>query len=569
MINNVIQDTNDEGKGKKILIVGGVAGGASCATRARRLSEKAEIVIFERGPDVSFANCGLPYYIGDVIDDEDELIVATQASFKERFNIEVHTESDVIAIDRENRTIQVKDIKTSTTYKERYDALVLAPGATPIHPPLPGIDLPGIFSLRNIPDSRKIRECIDQREVKNAVIVGGGFIGLEMAENLTARGLKVTLIEMERHLMPSLDPEMTVALQTHLTARRVALSLGNRVTGFEQNTDGTLSVNNESGKAFNADMVVLAIGVRPETLLASSAGLEIGEHGGIRVDDRMRTSDRHIWAVGDAVEVKDFITGEWVLVPLAGPANRQGRIAAGTIMGLDYRFRGVQATAVCSVFGMTIASTGTGEKTLKRLAAAGKPVNYYKIYQYPGHHAGFYPGARPITFKLIFSADDGRILGAQAVGMEGIDKRIDVISTAIQHHATVFDLEEAELCYAPQLGSAKDPVNMAGMIGANILRGDAPLARWEDIGNTDALVLDARETFEFDSGHVEASVNIPLEELRGRLSELPRDREIWTYCIAGQQSYYASRVLRLNGFNVRNLFGGLQTYSNMKRFLPL
>jgi len=555
--------------GKKIVIVGGVAGGASCATRARRLSEKEEIMIFERGHNISFANCGLPYYISDVIDDEDELIIATPAFFRDIFNIEVRTESDVIAIDRERKEIHVKDLRTASEYRERYDTLILAPGAVPIRPVLPGIDLPGIFSLRTIPDSHAIRNWIEQKEVTSVVIVGGGFLGLEMAENLTIRGLKVTLIEMQPQVMPNLDPEMTIAIQTHLNTHRVALSLKNQVTGFAQNKDNKLSVSTESGETFTTDMVILAIGVRPEILLARKAGLEIGEHGGIRVNEQMRTSDDDIWAVGDAVEVKDVITGEWTLVQLAGPANRQGRIAAGAILGFDCRFRGVQTTSVCSIFGMTISTTGASEKTLKRLATAGKPINYEKIYLYPGHHVGFYPGAKPITFKLIFSPEDGRILGAQAVGMEGIDKRIDVIATAIQSNATVFDLEEAELGYAPQLGAAKDPVNMAGMIAANILRGDAPIAHWEDINNTDALILDVREPFEFTSGHIEGALNIPLGEIRTRMSELPRDREIWTYCTVGQTSYYATRILRQNGFNARNLFGGLQTNSNMRRFISI
>ncbi|MFC2067405.1 FAD-dependent oxidoreductase [Chloroflexota bacterium] len=567
MTNNAFTYVNEDRK--KIVIIGGVAGGASCATRARRLSEKAEIIIFERGHDISFANCGLPYYISDVIDDEDELIIATPASFKDIFNIEVRTESEVIDIDKERREIQVKDLRTTSTYRERYDALILAPGATPIRPILPGIDLPGVFSLRTIPDSHAIRNWIEQREAKSAVIVGGSFIGLEMAENLTIRGLKVTVIEMQPQVMPNMDPEMTPAIQTHLSTHRVALSLNNQITQFEQNKDSTLSVSTKSGEIFTTDMVFLAIGVKPETILARNAGLEIGKHGGIRVNDQMRTSNEYIWALGDAAEVNDLITSEWTLVQLAGPANRQGRIAAGAILGFDCRFRGVQATSACSIFGMTIATTGASEKTLKHLATIDKPINYEKIYLYPGHHAGFYPGAKPITFKLIFSPEDGRILGAQAIGMEGIDKRIDVIAAALQNKATVFDLEEAELCYAPQLGAAKDPVNMAGMIAANILRGDAPIAHWEDINNTNALILDVREPFEFTSGHIEGALNFPLEEIRTLMFELPHDREIWLYCKVGKQSYYATRILRQNGFNARNLFGGLQTYNNMKRFIPV
>jgi rhodanese-related sulfurtransferase len=369
---------------------------------------------------------------------------------------------------------------------------------------------------------------------------------------------------MQPQVMPNLDPEMTIAIQTHLNTHRVALSLKNQVTGFAQNKDNKLSVSTESGETFTTDMVILAIGVRPEILLARKAGLEIGEHGGIRVNEQMRTSDDAIWAVGDAVEVKDVITGEWTLVQLAGPANRQGRIAAGAILGFDCRFRGVQTTSVCSIFGMTISTTGASEKTLKRLATTGKPINYEKIYLYPGHHIGFYPGAKPITFKLIFSPEDGRILGAQAVGMEGIDKRIDVIAAALQNKATVFDLEEAELCYAPQFGSAKDPVNVAGMIAANALRGDSPLAHWPDIDITQSTLLDVREPDEFRDGHAAGAINIPLGTLRQRISELPRNSEILPYCGVGHRSHYACRILRLNHFKSRNISGGFTSYKAQK-----
>ncbi len=557
--------TNTETSNKRILIVGGVAGGASCATRARRLSEKAEIIIFERGPYASFANCGLPYYIGDIITEEQDLIVATPAFFKDRFNIEVRTQSNVTAIDRVKQEIEVEDLEKSIKYRERFDALVLAPGAAPIRPPLPGIDLPGIYSLRTIPDSRDIRNWIVQSNAKRAVIVGGGFVGLEMAENLVRRGISVTIVEMLNQVMPTLDREMATPIHEHLIKHGISLHLGDAVTGFEQNNDGTLNVNTKSGKTFPADLVILSIGVRPETNLARSAGLEIGEKGGIRVNDRMRTSDDHIWAVGDAVEVRDFISGEWIVVPLAGSANRQGRIAAGTILGRDFTFRGVQATSICGVFGLTIASTGTNEKTLRRLKASGQIVDYEKIYLYPDQHVTYYPGASPISLKLIFSTEDGRVIGAQAVGQEGIDKRIDVISLGIQNKATVFDLEEAELCYAPQYGAAKDPINLAGMIAANFLRGDAPLAHWEDTRHTDALLLDVRSPLEFASGHVDGALNIPLNELRSRMHELSPEREILTYCRQGLRSYYAVRTLGQHGFNARNLSGGINIYNNLRQ----
>ncbi len=411
----------------RIAIVGGVAGGASCAARLRRLSEEAEITIFDRGPFVSFANCGLPYYVGNVIDEEFKLLMATPALFLKRFNIAVRLNCDVLAIDREQREIEVKDLKTGRDFRHGYDALVLSPGASPIRPPLPGIDLPGIFTLRSIPDSRQIRKWITQRGAKKAVVVGGGFIGLEMTENLVRRALAVTLVEMMPQVMPVLDPEITTPLQGELTRNGVNLRLGVAVAGFAPGTNGGLVVQLQDGTSEAADLVLLAIGVRPETTLARDAGLDLGELGGIRVDHQMRTSDPRIWAVGDAIEVKDVVTGRWSLVPLAGPANRQGRIAADVIMGRPVRFRGVQATAICQAFGMTVASTGCSEKALRRLGLWDGPEPCEKIYLHPGHHAGYYPGAMPMTIKLIFRKSDGRILGAQAVGPEGVDKRIDVI----------------------------------------------------------------------------------------------------------------------------------------------
>jgi NADPH-dependent 2,4-dienoyl-CoA reductase/sulfur reductase-like enzyme/rhodanese-related sulfurtransferase len=525
------------------------------------MSEKAEIIIFERGPYVSFANCGLPYYVGDVITDERDLLIATPELFKKRFNIEVRVRSEVRSIDREKHEIEVKNGETGKVYRERYDALVLAPGAAPVRPPISGIDLPGIFSLRTIPDSRQIREQIAARKAKRAVVVGGGFIGLEMTENLVRRGLSVTIIEMLPQVMPPVDPEMTVPIQEHLIANGVSLCLNDAVAGFEQNPgEDTISVIAKSGRRYVCDVVLLAIGVRPETTLAREAGLEIGRLGGIRVDEQMRTSDERIWAVGDAVEVKDFVSGEWSLVPLAGVANRQGRLAADVILGRQARFRGVQGTMVCKVFDITVAATGMSEKSLNRRKLSGREQHYEKIYLHPGHHVNYYPGAKPITMKLIFSTEDGKVLGAQAVGEEGVEKRIDVIAMAIQKGATVFDLEEAELCYAPQFGAAKDPVNIAGMIAANALRGDAPVAHWADAKSPQSYILDVREPQEFALGHVEGAHNIPLNSLRGRMSELPGDREILVYCAVGQRSYYASRALHLNGFSARNISGGMRTY---------
>jgi NADPH-dependent 2,4-dienoyl-CoA reductase/sulfur reductase-like enzyme/rhodanese-related sulfurtransferase len=453
-------------------------------------------------------------------------------------------------------------LRTSSKYREKYDALLLSPGATPIKPLLPGIDLPGIYSLRTIPDSHAIRNWIKDRNAKNAVIVGGGFVGLEMAENLTRRGISVTIIEMQSHVMPSFDYEMTPIIHDHLITNGISLHLEDAVSEFEQNDDRSLMVKTKTGKTFIADIVILAMGVRPETDLAKSAGLKIGEKGGIRVNDTMQTSDHHIWAVGDAIEVRDFITCDWALVPLAGPANRQGRIAAANILGRDMKFRGVQATSICGVLGMTMASTGLNEDTLISLNKNRQNIDYDKVYLYPGNHVGYYPGRSLIAMKMLFSKEDGRVLGAQAVGQQGVDKRIDVIATAIQNNATVFDLEEAELCYAPQYGAAKDPVNLAGMVAANALRGDAPLVHWEDIKNTNAVILDVRTPAEYASNHIDGALNIPLDELRSRMSELPSQKEIWTCCAVGQRSYYATRILRLNGFNAKNLTGGINTFKN-------
>jgi NADPH-dependent 2,4-dienoyl-CoA reductase/sulfur reductase-like enzyme/rhodanese-related sulfurtransferase len=541
---------------KRILIIGGVAGGASCAARARRLEEGAEIIIFERGPHVSFANCGLPYYVGDVIRDESQLLVAGPELFAARFNIAVRVQNEVMKIDRAASVIEVKDLASGKVYREKYDSLVLAPGAVPIRPPLPGIDLPGIFSLRTIPDSRKIRDWIEQQRVRAAIIAGAGFIGLEMAENLAARGIKVTMVEMANQVLPPIDPEMAALIAEHLAAQGVTVSLGDGVAGFEQRAQNRIAVRLNSGVKHETDLVVLAIGVRPESSLARAAGLEIGERGGIRVDAQMRTSDARIWAIGDAVEVRDVITGGWSLVALAGPASRQARVAADAICGRTSTFRGVQGTAICSSFGLAVAMTGATEKSLNRAGI----MDYEKIYLHPRQHANYFPGSKPMHLKLLFRKITGEILGAQGVGEEGVDKRIDLISLAIQKQGTVFDLEEAELCYAPQFGSAKDPINMAGMIAANSLRGDAPVTGWESLTNNGAVLLDVREESEFRHGHVPEATNIPLSRLRQCLQDLPKRQPIKVYCGVGQRAYYASRFLKQKGYRIENLSGGYQTY---------
>jgi NADPH-dependent 2,4-dienoyl-CoA reductase/sulfur reductase-like enzyme/rhodanese-related sulfurtransferase len=559
-------------KNKKLLIVGGVAGGASCAARARRLSENAEIIIFERGPYVSFANCGLPYYVGNVIAREEDLLVTSPQLFRERFNIDVRTEHNVRSISPGDQTVEVEELKTGRLFRESYDALVLSPGSAPIKPNLHGLDLPGIFTLWTIPDTRRIVEWIQDKNVRHATVVGGGFIGLEMTENLKRRGIDVTIIEMQRHVMPALDPEMAEFIHDHLLSHHVDLQLGSPVTRFEQASKQKIRVVIQSGKIITTDMVLLSVGVRPRIELAEAAGLFIGELGGIKVDDQMRTSDRNIWAVGDAVQVTDVVTNIPTMVPLAGPANRQGRIAADVIMGNDlqqHKFRGVQATAVCGILGLTVASTGVTEKFLNRYDPAGKNNPFEKIYLHPDHHAAYYPDAKTITIKLIFSKTDGKILGAQALGLEGVEKRIDVISMAIQKNGTIFDLEEAELCYAPQYGSAKDPVNMAGMIAANILRGYVSVGHWEDLAESDAFILDVRDPDEYEEACVRNAANIPLNSLRQRINELPRNREIWAHCYVGQRSYYASRILAQKNFKVRNISGGFLMYDAVRKTMDL
>jgi NADPH-dependent 2,4-dienoyl-CoA reductase/sulfur reductase-like enzyme/rhodanese-related sulfurtransferase len=540
----------------RVLIVGGVAGGASCAARLRRLDESPEIVVFDRGPFVSFANCGLPFYVGDVIEDERALLMASPDLFRQRFNIRVFTNTEVVRVDRQRRTIAVRELESGQTRVERYDSLVLAPGAAPIRPAVTGISLSGVFSVRNIPDSRAIRSWISARHPRTAVVVGGGFIGLEMAENLARRGLAVTVLEKLPQVMAPLDPEMAAPIHAHLTAEGVALHLSDGLAAIEERPEGGLAVVAESGARLQADLVIVALGVKPDAALAKDAQLAIGARGGIAVDCQMRTSDPHIWAVGDAVEVPDVVMGQDTVLPLAGPANRQGRVAAESIAGRPAAFRGVQATAVVGVLGLTVASTGASEKGLRRAGVS----NFQAVYLHPGHHAGYYPGARPIHLKLIFSTPDGRILGAQAVGCEGVEKRIDVIATAIQFGGTVHQLAEAELCYAPQFGAAKDPVNLAGMLAQNVLNGDMPVADWRAVGDTAALLLDVREPGEFADGHVPNALNIPLSQLRIRHAELPVDRKIWVYCGVGQRAYYAVRFLAQCGYRASNLSGGYATY---------
>jgi NADPH-dependent 2,4-dienoyl-CoA reductase/sulfur reductase-like enzyme/rhodanese-related sulfurtransferase len=537
---------------QRILIVGGVAGGASCAARLRRLDEHAEIHIFEKGPYVSFANCGLPYFVGGVIPSDQDLLVASADLFRDRFAINVHELTEVVSIDREASSIEVRSVETGETHAEHYDFLVLSPGSLPIRPPLPGIDLPGIYTLRNIPDSRAIRSWIEDHKAKSAVVVGGGFIGLEMAENFLHRGMDVTVVEMLNQVMPPLDPEIAGVVANRLRSHGATLALGDGVAGFERTADGRLAVKTASGKSHAADLVILSIGVRPDVSLAKAAGLDIGKRGGIVTNDHMQTSDPKIFAVGDAVEVKDLVLGGSTLLALAGPANRQGRIAADVICGRHSRFRGVQGTAICGVCGLQVAATGASEKALIR---AGD-TNFEKITIHPNHHSGYYPGAKQMTLKVIFRPSDGSLLGAQGVGEEGVDRRIDVIATLIQKQGTVFDLEEAELCYAPQFGAAKDAANFAGMVAADLIRGDMPTVHWSEPATGDTILLDVRSAREFAGGHAAGAVHMPVEQIRSRLSEIPAGKDVRAYCAVGIRGYLATRILTQHGIAARNLSGG-------------
>lgn len=541
----------------KLVIVGGVAGGASAAARARRLSEDATIVLFERGPDVSFANCGLPYYVGGEITERSKLLVATAELLRARFRLDVRVRSSVEAIDRRAKTVRVRDLATGRVDEEAYDKLILAPGAAPLRPPIPGLDLPGVFTLRTLQDADRIKDRVDQG-VTRAVVVGAGFIGLELVESLVRRGVATTLVELRDQVLPHFDKEMTAPLAAHLAAKGVSLHLGQSAQAFEPGPEG-LTVVLTSGVRLPAQLVVLGVGVRPESTLAVDAGLDVGPRGGIQVNEHMQTSDPDVYAVGDAIEVMDFVTGRPAQIPLAGPANRQGRIAADHVFGRAARYRGTQGTAIVRVFEQTAALTGISEASLRQ---ANRP--YRKVYIHPMNHAGYYPGAEAMTLKLLFDPETGRVLGAQAVGGAGVDKRIDVLAMAIQARMTVFDLEESELAYSPQYGSAKDPINMAGFVAAGLLRGDHPQIDMESVLENAAgkrpFLLDVRTPEEYLDGQIPGAVNIPVDELRSRLSELPRDAEVAAYCQVGQRGYVATRILLQSGFRAVNIGGGYKTY---------
>ena len=544
----------------KLLIVGGVAGGASAAARARRLSEEVEIIMFERGPDVSFANCGLPYFIGGEIADRDKLLVTTPERLQSRFRLDVRTRNNVEAIDRVARTIRVKNLVTGREYEESFDKLILATGAAPFRPPLPGMDLPGVYTLRTLQDTDHIKQRVDQG-VKQAVLLGGGFISLELAENLHRRGIATTIVEKNQQILTPFDPEMTTPIVAELAKKGISLLLGESAEAIEQSAAG-LVVCLSSGQRLTAQLVIFGVGVRPENALAVGAGLAVGARGGIQVNEYLQTSDPDIFAVGDAIAVQDVISGESTQVPLAGPANRQGRIAADNALGRMVKYRGTQGTAILGFFDRTAAITGAAEKTLRR---AQRP--FRKVYIHPAHHAGYYPGAEAMTLKILFDPTTGQLLGAQGVGGAGVDKRIDVLAVAIQAGMTVFDLEEMELAYAPQYGSAKDPINMAGFVAGGLIRGDHPQIDLDEVLTALAsstaeppFLLDVRLPTEFSAGHIPGAVNIPVDDLRSRLSEIPSGRKIVTYCQVGQRGYLATRILLQAGFPVVNIGGGFKTF---------
>ncbi|MEI6970291.1 MAG: FAD-dependent oxidoreductase [bacterium] len=540
----------------KIVVVGGVAAGASTAARARRLDESAEIVVLEKGRHVSFANCGLPYHIGGAISARESLLLQTPQSLKASLSLDVRVGHEVMGIDRVARSVRVREVNGGREYDESYDVLVLSPGATPIRPPLAGIDHPAVMVLRNIPDMDRIKAAVDGG-ARRAVVIGGGYIGVEMAESLRERGLEVDLVELVNQIMPPLDREMARDLEVHMKMHGVGLHLGTAAAAFKDD-GGRIRVELTNGTTLAADLAILSVGVRPDTMLARQAGLVIGPSGGIKVDAHMRTSDPFIYAAGDAVEVVDTVTGEPMMIPLAGPANRQGRIVAENICGRDTTYESTQGTAIVKVFDMTGGGTGASEKTLVKL---GKP--YAKVYLHPSGHAGYYPGTAPMHIKVLFSPDTGRLLGAQVVGYDGVDKRLDVFATALRAGMTVHDLQSLELAYAPPYGSAKDPVNMAGFLGSNLIKGDVVFWYPEDFPAKTAggLIVDVRSPQEYETWHIPGAVNVPLAQLRDSLARLPREKRILVYCKVGFRSYLAYRILRQRGYDkLATLAGGTLTF---------
>ena len=541
------------------LIIGGVAGGATVAARLRRMDEKANIVLFERGKYVSYANCGLPYYIGDTINNREKLFVQTVKGFTDRFRIDIRTEQEVTAIRPDKKEVEVKNLSTGEIYTETYDKLVLSPGAEPLRPGIEGIGSKKIFTLRNVPDTDTIKNYINIEKPKRAIVVGGGFIGLEMAENLHDLGIQVDVVEMANQVMAPLDFSMAAIVHQQLTDKGVGLHLEDGVSRFEEK-DGGVTVHLRSGKQIATDMVLLSIGVRPETKLAKEAGLAIGERGGIAVNDYMQTSDADIYALGDATEVKNLVTGQPSLIPLAGPANKQGRIVADNIIfGNKKKYAGSIGTSIAKVFDLTVAATGANAKLLQR-----NNIPYTSSYTHGASNAGYSPGAVPMSIKILFDPENGKLLGAQIVGFNGVDKRIEMLEQVIQRGGTIYDLTELEHAYAPPYSSAKDPVNMAGFVAENILKGKSQIIQWRELAElpADTIRIDVRTRDEHKLGSIPGFINIPVDELREHLDELPKDKLIIVSCAVGLRGYLAYRILVQNGFkNVRNLSGGYKTWS--------
>lgn len=544
----------------KVVIIGGVAGGASAAARLRRLDEQAEIVLLERGEFISFANCGLPYYIGGEIEDRRMLTLQTPESFYARFRIDVRVKNEAIQINPEEKTVLVRNLNTGEEYIEQYDKLVLSPGAEPIRPPIEGIELPGVFTLRNIPDTLRIKAYLEQKRPRSAVVVGGGYIGVEMAENLQRAGVSVTIVELADHLIASIDFDMAAELHSYLRRMGVSLMLKNGVQRIIEK-DGNLSVQLERG-TIDTDLLILAVGVRPETALAADCGITCNRRGSILVDDRMRTSKPDIYAVGDAVAVQNFVTGQESFIPLAGPANRQGRIAADNICGGDSHYTGTQGSAILKVFDMAVAATGLSESAAK---AAG--IDFDKTYLYASSHASYYPGGGGLSMKVLWEKTSGKLLGAQILGFDGVDKRMDVLATALRLGAKVTDLVSLELCYAPPFGSAKDPVNMAGFIAENVRTGKLRQFFWHDVENLprdgSVTLLDVRTDTEVARGRIEGTVHIPLDSLREHLDQIPKDRPVYVHCHSGLRSYIACRILSGLGYDCYNLAGGYRLYASV------
>ena len=545
---------------KKVLIVGGVAGGASAAARLRRLNEDFEIIMFEKGEYISFANCGLPYYIGDSIKNRGFLLVQTVEGMKERFNLDVRNLSEVIEIDRYNKKVKVKNHKNGEIYEETYDKLILSPGAMPKIPDIKGIkSCDNLFTLRNIADTDKIRNYVDINKPEKALIIGGGFIGLEMVENLHERGVEVTLVHSRDQVMKPVDYEMASILHTHLIEKGVKLILEDKPSKIENKGR---KVTLKSGRQIETDMIILSVGVTPESKIAKLAGLEVNEKGAIIVDSKMRTSDEDIYAVGDAIQVIDFVNKKPTMIPLAWPANRQGRLVADILSGKDVEYKGTLGSLVAKVFDLTVASTGNNEKTLKNLG-----IPYQAIHIHPVSHAGYYPGATQVSFKMLFDPKTGKILGAQGVGNDGIDKRIDLIANSIKAGFTVYDLQDIEVCYAPPYNSAKDPVNMMGYCGANIMENIVENTQWyeiDDLVEKGEYILDVREEYEVSNGAIKNAINIPLGQLRDRLDEIPKDRKVYVSCQVGLRGYIACTILNQYGYNTSNIDGGYKTYSSIK-----